>query len=57
MRDEEVLRARENETKKTLEVEFTMSKNEREALSRSQREVEVKLKDLEVQRKIGRAHV
>jgi oral-facial-digital syndrome 1 protein len=35
LRDEEVLRARENETKKTVEVELTMARNEREALSRA----------------------
>jgi hypothetical protein len=34
LRDEEVLRARENETKKTLEVELTLAKTERETLSR-----------------------
>ena len=48
LRDQEVLRARENETKKTLEVELLMAKNERDALSKSQREAEIRLKDLEV---------
>ena len=42
------MRARENETKKTLEVELLMAKNERDALSKSQRESEIRLKDLEV---------
>jgi hypothetical protein len=42
------LRARENETKKTLEVELLMAKNERDTLSKSQREAEIRLKDLEV---------
>jgi hypothetical protein len=52
------LRARENETKKTLEVELLMAKNERDALSKSQREAEIRLKDLEVQRiKLDKEHV
>jgi hypothetical protein len=52
------LRARENETKKTLEVELLMVKNERDALSKSQREAEIRLKDLEVQRiKLDKEHV
>ena len=58
LRDEEVLRARGNENKKTMEVELTMARNEREALSRAQREAEVKLKDLEVQRiKLEKEHL
>ena len=58
LRDQEVLRARENETKKTLEVELLMAKNERDALSKSQREAEIRLKDLEVQRiKLDKEHV
>ena len=52
------MRARENETKKTLEVELLMVKNERDALSKSQREAEIRLKDLEVQRiKLDKEHV
>ena len=52
------MRARENETKKTLEVELIMAKNERDALSKSQREAEIRLKDLEVQRiKLDKEHV
>ena len=52
------MRARENETKKTLEVELLMAKNERDALSKSQRESEIRLKDLEVQRiKLDKEHV
>jgi len=52
------LRARENETKKTLEVELLMAKNERDVLSKSQREAEIRLKDLEVQRiKLDKEHV
>ena len=52
------MRARENETKKTLEVELLMAKNERDALSKSQREAEIRLKDLEVQRiKLDKEHV
>jgi hypothetical protein len=52
------LRARENETKKTLEVELLMAKNERDALAKSQREAEIRLKDLEVQRiKLDKEHV
>ena len=52
------MRARENETKKTLEVELLMAKNERDALSKSQREAEISLKDLEVQRiKLDKEHV
>jgi hypothetical protein len=53
-----VLRARESETKKTLEVELMMARNERDALSKAQREAEVRLKDLEVQRiKLDKEHV
>jgi hypothetical protein len=52
------LRARENETTKTLEVELLMVKNERDALSKSQRAAEIRLKDLEVQRiKLDKEHV
>ena len=52
------MRARENETKKTLEVELLMAKNERDALAKSQREAEIRLKDLEVQRiKLDKEHV
>jgi hypothetical protein len=52
------LRARENETKKTLEVELLMARNERDALSKIQREAEIKLKELEVQRiKLDKEHV
>ena len=52
------MRARENETKKTLEVELLMAKNERDVLSKSQREAEIRLKDLEVQRiKLDKEHV
>ena len=58
LRDEEVPRARESETKKTLEVELLMARNERDALSKSQREAEIRLKDLEVQRiKLDKEHV
>ena len=58
IRDEEVLRARENETKKTLEVELLMARNERDTLAKAQREAEVRLKDLEVQRiKLDKEHV
>ena len=58
LRDEEVLRARESETKKTLEVELLMARNERDALSKSQREADIRLKDLEVQRiKLDKEHV
>ena len=53
-----MLRARESETKKTLEVELMMARNERDALSKAQREAEVRLKDLEVQRiKLDKEHV
>ncbi len=53
-----MLRARENETKKTLEVELVMARNEREQLSKAQRECEIRLKDLEVHRvKLDKEHV
>lgn len=58
LRDEEVLRARENETKKTLEVELVMAKNEREQLSKIQRDCEIRLKELEIHRvKLDKEHV
>ena len=58
IRDEEVLRARENETKKTLEVELLMARNERDTLAKSKREDELRLKDLELQRiKLDKEHV
>ncbi len=53
-----MLRARENETKKTLEVELLMARNERDTLAKAQREAEIRLKDLEVQRiKLDKEHV
>ena len=56
--NEEVLRARETEMKKTLEIELHMVKTERDSLSKAQRECELKLKDLEMHRlKMDKDHV
>ena len=56
--NEEVLRSRENEMKKTLEVELHMVKTERDSLSKSQRDCELKLKDLEMHRiKMDKEHI
>lgn len=56
--NEEVLRSRENEMKKTVEVELHMVKSERDSLSKAQRECELKLKDLEVHRiKMDKEHI
>jgi len=53
-----VLRARENEQKKTLEVELHMARSERENLSRQQRDFESKSKDLELHRvKLDKEHI
>jgi hypothetical protein len=55
---EEVLRSRETEMKKTLEVELHLAKTERDSLSKAQRECELKLKDLEVHRiKMDKEHI
>jgi hypothetical protein len=56
--NEEILRARETEMKKTVEVELHMVKSERDTLSKSQRECELKLKDLELHRiKMDKEHI
>ena len=58
LRDEDVQRARENEAKKTLEVELHMARSERDQLSKSQREIELKLKDVEAHRfKLDKEHI
>lgn len=55
---EDVLRAREVELKKTVEVEQHMARSEREALARVQRECETKIRELELHRvKIDKEHV
>ncbi len=56
--NEEILRSRETEMKKTVEVELHMVKSERDTLSKSQRECELKLKDLELHRiKMDKEHI
>ena len=58
LRDEDVLRARENEAKKTLEVDLHMARTERDTLAKSQRECELKLKELEIHRhKLDKEHI
>lgn len=55
---EELLRSREHEMKKTLEVELTLARSERESLGKQQRECELKLKELEVHRvRMDKEHV
>jgi len=58
LRDEEVLRSRENEAKKTLEVDLHMVRIERDTLAKSQRETEIKLKEVEGHRfKLDKEHI
>lgn len=53
-----MLRARESETKKTLELDLTLARTERDALAKAQRETELKQRDLEAQRlKLDKEHV
>lgn len=52
------MRARENEAKKTLEVDLHMARSERDQLAKLQRECELKVKDLEVHRvKLDKEHI
>jgi hypothetical protein len=58
LRNEDQLRSRENEAKKTLEVDLHMARTERDTLAKAQRETELKLKDLEVHRhKLDKEHI
>ena len=58
MHNEEVLRSRESEAKKTLEVDLHMARTERDALAKQMREYELKAKDLEAHRlKIDKEHI
>ena len=58
LHNEEVIRAKETEAKKTLEVDLHMARTERDSLSKAQRECELKVKELEVHRlKIDKEHM
>lgn len=50
MRDEEVFRARENELKKTLELEQHMLRTDKDLLAKTQKDYELKIKELEILR-------
>ena len=51
-------RAREQEAKKTIEVELHMARSERDQLSKTQRKCELRLKELEAQRfKLDKEHI
>jgi len=58
LRDDEILRARENEAKKTLEVDLHLARTERDALAKSQRDCDIKIKELEAHRhKLDKEHI
>lgn len=58
LRDEEVMRAREGELKKTMEMEQVMLRNEKDAASRLQKDLEIKMKEIEVLRvKLQKEHM
>ena len=53
-----MVRARENEAKKTLEVELQMARAEREGLLKAQKDYELRSKELEAHRaRLDREHV
>ena len=48
LRDEEVMRSRENEMKKTLDLEQHILKTDKDLLQKTQKDYELKSKELEV---------
>lgn len=50
LRDEEVLKAREGEVRKTMELDLQMLRNEKDMLAKTMRDYEHRVKDMEVLR-------
>eukprot|EP00347_Sterkiella_histriomuscorum_P022258 403331120 len=58
LRDEEVMRSRESEVKKTIELEQLMLRNERDHLNKTSKDYELKLKEIDVLRaKLAKDHL